>query len=175
MPGVCEWTRKGWMEGWKNLRCDSIPSMQHAIAKLRQRLASDSAYFIKVYNYTFDFAKTEGQRSLAVEMACAFWALLLPHGLSGGALSYQPSSDFIGGDQPMDDGEEEGWRPKYNEAWFKFLAEKGGKGVSKDTWTMLPEFIRTIDSKFARHDETAAWPSTIDDFVTYAKEHDLVY
>lgn len=63
-PAVGEWTRKGWTDGWKTLQADSIPVMQNVTNKLRQKLASDSTYFIKVYNYTFDFAKSEGQRSL---------------------------------------------------------------------------------------------------------------
>lgn len=173
-PNVCEWHRKGWTDGWRSLHCDSLQSMREATTKQRQRLATDSTYFIKVYNYTFDFAKSEGQRSLAVETACAFWSLLLPHGFAGGALSHQLIAEEDDEDQPMEDEDEEGWRPGYNQLWFDFLKERGGKGVSKDTWLMLPEFIRTIDSKFQRHDETAAWPSTIDDFVQWAKERNLV-
>lgn len=37
----------------------------------------------------------------------------------------------------MEDGNEEGWRLEYNQIWFDFLAEKGGRGVSKDTWLMV--------------------------------------
>jgi DCN1-like protein 1/2 len=141
-------------------------------------------------------------------MACAFWGLLLPHGLEGGALSHEFSSEDDS-DHPMGDEAEVGWRPEYNQIWFDYLNERGGKGVSKDTWMMvryslagariqalcapkLPEFIRSIDSKFATHDETSestlrlfisgwltkrkgSWPSTIDDFVEYAKEKNLVY
>jgi len=135
-PGIGQWDRKPWGEGWRSLNCDSIPSMRQASNNLRERLGTDSAYFLKVYNYTFDFAKSEGQRSLAIEIACAFWGLLLPHGLQGGALSHQLPEDE-GGDQLMADGGEIGWRPEYNQVWFDFLNEKGGKGVSKDTWMMV--------------------------------------
>jgi len=173
-PGIGQWNKKEWNEGWRSLSCDSLESMQQASSNLRQRLGTDSAYFMKVYSYTFDFAKSEGQRSLAIEMACAFWGLLLPHGLEGGALSHEFSSED-GCDHPMGDEAEVGWRPEYNQIWFDYLNERGGKGVSKDTWMMLPEFIRSIDSKFATHDETSSWPSTIDDFVGYAKEKNLVY
>lgn len=70
-----------------------------------------------------------------------------------------------------DDGN--GWGKKHTEWWFEFLREKGSKGVSKDTWNMLAEFIRTIDAKFEEHDATAAWPSTIDDFVDWVKAKKL--
>lgn len=64
-PGVGEWPRKGWQEGWKNLGCDgTIEGMKTILPKQRQKLGKDSAYFNKVYSYTFDFAKSEGQRSL---------------------------------------------------------------------------------------------------------------
>lgn len=38
--------------------------MQAALARLREQLGTDSAYFAKVYTHTFDFARSEGQRSL---------------------------------------------------------------------------------------------------------------
>ncbi|KZS95493.1 defective in Cullin neddylation protein 1, partial [Sistotremastrum niveocremeum HHB9708] len=174
-PGVGEWPRKGWQEGWKNLGCDgTIEGMKTILPKQRQKLGKDSAYFNKVYSYTFDFAKSEGQRSLGIETACAFWALLLPHGLEGGALGHvTPANDDSEDDDDQDmenpDGSDSGWSPAYVDWWFEFLNEKGGKGISKDTWAMLPEFIRSIDSKFETHDLEAAWPSTIDDFVEWAK------
>jgi len=81
-PSVGEWTRPGWVEGWKKLeyvyitvsfgyvcsssyRCDSVPRMKACVAQLAMKLANDTDYFRSVYNYTFDFAKTEtGQRSI---------------------------------------------------------------------------------------------------------------
>ncbi|ELU39709.1 hypothetical protein AG1IA_06263 [Rhizoctonia solani AG-1 IA] len=89
---------------------------------------------------------------MAIESAIAFWNLLLSVGLSGSALP------------------KNGWTDEHTEWWFEFLKERGGKGVSKDTWAMLPEFIKVIDGKFENHDLEAAWPSTIDDFVEWAKE-----
>ena len=69
-----------------------------------------------------------------IETAQAFWGLLLPHGLQGGALAHIRSRDK---DEDVDMVEEEGWKDDYNQWWFDFLAEKGGKGVSKDTWIMV--------------------------------------
>ncbi|KDQ08933.1 hypothetical protein BOTBODRAFT_37460 [Botryobasidium botryosum FD-172 SS1] len=161
-PTVGEWERKGWVDGWRNLKCEDISQMTSALTTLRTKLSSDSQYYRSVYLYTFDFAKTEGQRSIAVETATAFWGLLLPVGLSGEALAHVSSEE--------DDEREEGWKEEYNQWWFDFLEEKGGKGISRDTWNMFLDFVKNIDSQFAHHDLEAAWPSTIDEFVDYAKE-----
>lgn len=146
-PRIGEWNRKGWMDGWKALGCDSIPSMSELLPKLRDKMSSDPAYFKKVYNYAFEFARTQGQRSLATETAIEFWSLLLPHGLKGKALSHVASfstdsddDDDDDGDVDMDDSDEPGWNPEYNDWWFEYLTTKGGKGVSKDTWTMASHF-----------------------------------
>ncbi|GAB1526977.1 Scaffold-type E3 ligase [Rhizoctonia solani] len=194
-PTVGEWTKNGFIDGWKRLgrsretkrsystwrhgddlhsppilrprrrsrlvffsretpsdMCDTIDQMKTTIATLRTKLGNDPDYFSRVYTYTFTFAKAEGARSISIESAIAFWNLLLSVGLSGSALP------------------KNGWTEEHTEWWFEFLKERGGKGVSKDTWAMLPEFIKVIDGKFENHDLEAAWPSTIDDFVEWAKE-----
>lgn len=73
----------------------------------------------------------------AIDVAQAFWGLLLPHGLSGGALSHIHSTDD---DEDDDMGAEEGWKEEYMQWWFDYLTERGGKGVSKDTWMMVRSF-----------------------------------
>jgi len=70
---------------------------------------------------------------LAVDTALAFWALLLPTGLAGGALKH----DLTDEDVDMDGGGNSGWTDEHTKLWFQFLTEKGGKGVSKDTWMMV--------------------------------------
>lgn len=40
-------------------------------------------------------------------------------------------------DEEMDDDDEQGWSAEHTQWWFDFLTEKGGKGVSKDTWAMV--------------------------------------
>lgn len=69
----------------------------------------------------------------AIETAQAFWATLIPHGLHGGALAHVHSTED-GDDDMSEDG---GWTDKYTQWWFDYLNEKGGKGISKDTWIMV--------------------------------------
>lgn len=92
---------------------------------------------------------------------------MLPHGLQGGALAHITDAS----DEDVDmESQEDGWKPEYLQWWFDFLNEKGGKGVSKDTWNMVCfpffqeqfrlnsfrrqflDFIRTINSKFSNYD-----------------------
>ncbi|KAI0920616.1 hypothetical protein AcV5_010304 [Taiwanofungus camphoratus] len=173
-PRLGDWSKKGWVDGWKSLGCDTIPSMRNALPRLRENLGADQDYFQQVYNYTFDFSRPAGQRSLALDMAQGFWAILISHGLQGGALSHINSREEEDDEEEEDDDDdmdgEEGWKEEYTQWWFEFLNEKGGKGISKDTWQMFLEFVRTIDSRFEKYDAEAAWPSTLDDFVDYAKE-----
>lgn len=72
----------------------------------------------------------------ALETAQAFWELLIPFGLKGGALSHIPSGQDDDEDDAMN-GVEDGWNDKHTKLWLEYLTEKGGKGVSKDTWTMV--------------------------------------
>jgi hypothetical protein len=110
---------------------ESFEGMKTSIPRLRKKLAADPDYFRRVYLYTFEFARSEGQRSLGIELAQAFWSLLLPFGLKGGALHIQ---DYGGGnDLSKVNG---GWTEVHTQLWYEFLKEKNIKGISKDTWAM---------------------------------------
>ena len=84
-PSMGAWARKGWTDGLKRLGCvlsaaspaaaraltprgcasvDSLAGLQGLLAQLRQKLARDPDYFTHVYNYTFEFSRPPGQRSL---------------------------------------------------------------------------------------------------------------
>ena len=87
--------------------------------------------------------------------AQGFWSLLIPHGLSGGALRHLISEEDDEDEDEAMATDEEGWQPEYTEWWFEFLREKGGRGISKDTWQMVctlfssflglqPDFILTL-------------------------------
>lgn len=70
-------------------------------------------------------------------MAQGFWAILLPHGLQGGALSHIASHQDGDGDDRMSGHEDEGWQDEHTQWWIEFLEEKKLKGVSKDVWQMV--------------------------------------
>ncbi|KAH3687297.1 hypothetical protein WICPIJ_001720 [Wickerhamomyces pijperi] len=53
------------------------------------------------------------------------------------------------------------------ELWVAFLEKEGKKSVSKDVWNMFYLFLQDFvkDPQLENYDETAAWPSLIDEFV----------
>ncbi|KAG8870075.1 Scaffold-type E3 ligase [Tulasnella sp. 331] len=160
---VGEWPKHGWIAGMKSLHCDSVSALKAQIPSLRQKLSTDPDYFRRVYTHTFAFGLEKGQRSLPLESAVLFWSLLLPIGLSGGALSHLANESTSG-------APEGGWRKEHTQWWFDYLQEKNVKGVSKDTWSMFLDFVRTVDDKFEKHDNEGSWPSQIDDFAAHAKK-----
>lgn len=74
-------------------------------------------------------------------MAQGFWALLVPHGLKGGALAHKRDD----GDDDTMGIDEEGWQEGHLDWWFEFLAGKGQRGISKDVWQM----VRFVDTRCA--------------------------
>ncbi|KAJ3388854.1 DCN1-like protein 1 [Entophlyctis sp. JEL0112] len=72
---MCEFSRQGWIEGWTVLRCETLESMKAAIPRMRADL-DDPQKFRDIYTFTFNFAKAENQKSLALETAVGFWQLL---------------------------------------------------------------------------------------------------
>lgn len=147
-----------------NARVDTILAMKTTLETLRNNMARDTDYFRKVYNYTFEFSRPPGQRSLGahispyltllsldltltsrvihhlgLDMAQGFWALLIPHGLAGGALAHVTAGgqDSDGDEVMASAAPGEGWKDAYTQWWFEFLEGSGAKGVSKDVWQMV--------------------------------------
>ncbi len=54
--------------------------------------------------------------------------------------------------------------------WKAFVEEKG-RGISRDTWNLLFEFVVGVNQvDLSDYDEEGAWPVIIDDFVSYARK-----
>jgi len=164
-PRLGEWPRKGWIDGWRSIGCDSIDAMQSALTRLERKLGADPSYFRTVYNYTFTFARSDGHRSLAKDTALEYWKSLLYFGVGRDALEHASSDDE---DVNMDQGP--GWTRTHTELWLEYMEARDDIAVSKDTWQMLPDFIRSFDGDFNKHDDQAAWPTIIDHFVEWAKK-----
>ncbi|GHJ90298.1 hypothetical protein NliqN6_6700 [Naganishia liquefaciens] len=162
-----EWPRDEWIKGWKAIspQVDSIESMKAQLPALRKRLVQDPEYFKKVYTHTFSLSLLQaGARSLELDTAITYWQAFLPP-----ALESTPSA--LASTRP--DAASSSSPPEFSKddlgLWCDFMRTKG-KAVTRDTWVLFIDFVRSIDKDFKDYDEEAAWPATIDAFVEYARQ-----
>ncbi|KAF9592762.1 hypothetical protein IFM89_017332 [Coptis chinensis] len=101
--------------------------------------------FREIYNFAFGWAKEKGQKSLALDTAIGMWQLLFA---------------------------EKHWA--LVDHWCQFLQARHNKAISRDTWSQLLEFARTVDPNLANYDAQGAWPYLIDEFVEYLAENGII-
>ncbi|KEZ45268.1 hypothetical protein SAPIO_CDS2058 [Scedosporium apiospermum] len=150
-PSIGEITRKGFVEGWKNSGVSvTRQGCSSHIKSLVSTLSHNPSYFKQVYRYAFVVGKETDQRALSLENALVFWPMLFsPPGMEWKS----PSYDWL-------------------ELWTSFLKEKWTRSVNRDMWNMTLEFaLRTMsDETLSFWSEDGAWPSVIDEFVTWCRD-----
>lgn len=161
-------TKDEWVKGMGTLKIASLPALATAlndlqnllimkqgavkksVSKKDQDLYDKTSYhayaqdpkaaFSKLYTYCFALAKPEGSRNIDMETSCAFWSVLL-------VPQYPIMRDVL-----------------------EFLAEKGTyKATNKDLWSMVLEFCETVDPSLEDYEADGAWPTLLDDFVSWQK------
>lgn len=134
----CEFSRKEFTDGMTELGCDSVDRLRSRLGVVEHEIY-DCQKFKDFYQFTFNFAKNPGQKSLELEMAIAYWNIVL-------------RGKF-----------------KFLDLWCEFLREHHKHAISKDTWNLLLDFSNMITDDMSNYDEEGAWPVLIDEFVEFAK------
>lgn len=135
----CEFSKQEFYTGLRELGADSIDKLKLRLIRAEQELNNNPHQFKNLYQFTFNYAKNQLQKSLDLELAIAYWNILLRN------------------------------RFKFLDLWIEFLNETPKRAVSRDTWNLLLDFSAMIDDTMSNYDEEGAWPVLIDEFVEYAR------
>jgi len=134
----CEFSQKEFVDGMERLRADDIKKLKKVLPKAEQDL-EDPRQFRDFYLFTFNFAKNPNQKSLELDLALAYWGIVLKG------------------------------RFKHLDMWIQYVQDNHKRAITKDTWTLLLDFSNQINGAFTNYDDEGAWPILIDEFVAWAK------
>ncbi|BCR96835.1 DCN1 family protein [Aspergillus luchuensis] len=151
-PSMGEFTREGFINGWRITGSDTLDKMIAHAADMRARIPIQPDLFRRVYRFTFPLCRMQGQRNLQFEIAAEQWRLFFTP-QNGGVQWNTKSTPWLD------------W-------WIEFLEERGKRPVNKDLWEQVEVFMRKTmeDENFGWWSADGAWPGALDDFVEWVQK-----
>ncbi|OJJ44883.1 hypothetical protein ASPZODRAFT_134288 [Penicilliopsis zonata CBS 506.65] len=151
-PSMGEFTREGFVNGWRSVGCDSVPKMVSHAESLRLRIPAEPEVFRRVYRFAFPLCRMQGQRNLQFDIAAEQWQLFFTPE-NGGVQWNTPTTPWLD------------W-------WITYLDEKGKRPVNKDLWEQVEVFLRKTraDESFSWWSPDGAWPGALDEFVSWVQD-----
>ncbi|XP_047334778.1 DCN1-like protein 2 [Impatiens glandulifera] len=141
---MCEFSKQEFIGGLQALGIDSLDKFRDKLQYMRSEL-KDEQKFREIYNFAFGWSKEKGQKSLALDTAIGMWQLLFA---------------------------EKQWNLVNH--WCEFLQARHNKAISRDTWSQLLEFARSVEPTLANYDAEGAWPYLIDEFVEHLYDSSII-
>ncbi|KAK0404312.1 hypothetical protein QR680_017391 [Steinernema hermaphroditum] len=129
----CEFSEDEFRDGLMTMKVDSIEKLQAKLPSLNEEVAKDIKSFRDLYAYAFNFGRSCSQRTLPIEVALAYWDMLFDE------------------------------RYVLYPHFKSFLDEKKQKGISKDQWNLVLDFMTTVKPDLSNYDSEGAWPVLLDD------------
>ncbi|XP_076267701.1 defective in cullin neddylation 1 domain containing SCCRO3 [Rhynchophorus ferrugineus] len=141
---MCRFSRTEFVAGLKNMKCDSVRSIQNKLPELVVEVEQNDELFKDLYRFAFKFGLDiqSGQRILPTNMAVILWRLVFTVR-----------------------------QPPILNRWLNFLETHPLiRGIPKDTWNMFLNFSDHVGNDLSCYDDNEAWPSLFDDFVEYEND-----
>ncbi|OQV24426.1 DCN1-like protein [Hypsibius exemplaris] len=135
----CEFSRDEFARGLLELGADSLDKLNQKLQSAEAEL-SNMTKLRELYNFTYDYAKQASQKNVDCDAAVAYWGIIL-------------SGRFA----LLDD-------------WIQFIKDfNNNRSIPRDTWTLLFDFVMTVNGDCSKYDKDGAWPVVIDEFVEHIK------
>ncbi|KAI4132228.1 MAG: hypothetical protein LQ347_002647, partial [Umbilicaria vellea] len=143
-PTMGEFSREGFIQGWKTYSADTLSKQQALIPQFRRHLLTHPDFFKRTYKHTFLIARSPGQKSVALDTAIEYWRLLF---CAPGLAWHSPTTPWM-------------------EWWTEFLEARWNKSVNRDMWDQTGVFVGRClaDESMGWWSEDGAWPGVLDEF-----------